>query len=258
MHILVTGGLGWTAHAILLAVRRFGYEVTVFDLPTAVWGDEVNELVTNVTLGSVEEFDAVYEAMSRVDAVVHLAVATGKGDYKTPDKPFSINVKGTYNVYEAARIHNVQKVVLMSEAAVHVPYAKNEIVDPLDVLRTANTNTREHLYDLTKSLQEHIAHDYATAYGLTSVVLRPGHIVDGRERVDPHGKDLQYLEYLRGGWVCRYDVATAVLKAIQLEFDEPYNAYHVVGSLQAWGRFNMERTENELEMIMGSRFEEFV
>ena len=58
----------------------------------------------------------------------------------------------------------------------------------------------EHLYDLTKHLQECIAQDYARNGELDVVVLRPWDMwwipVPG---FDPHGKSLDDVAYLRGG-----------------------------------------------------------
>ena len=36
---------------------------------------------------------------------------------------------------------------------------------------------------------------------MTAVVLRAGHIVDGRKRLDSNGKSLEGLDYAKGGWV---------------------------------------------------------
>ena len=46
----------------------------------------------------------------------------------------------------------------------------------------------------------------------------------------------------RGGWVCRYDLATAVEQAINLP-TAGYQAFHVVGSEEARAAFEIERTE---------------
>ena len=54
------------------------------------------------------------------------------------------------------------------------------------------------LYDLTKRLQEEIARDYCETHGMTTIVLRAGHIVDGRSEKDLKGRSLSTLTYCRG------------------------------------------------------------
>jgi nucleoside-diphosphate-sugar epimerase len=256
MRILVTGAFGWTARAILQALHDAGHEIVAFDLPDTKREQEILLLSKAVFRGSVADFHAVKAAMTGVKAVVHLAVAVGEGDYESSSVPFSTNVQGTYHVFEAARQQGVGKVVLMSEASVHLPRRPAEVVYATDPLKTADNDPAEHLYDLTKRLQEEIARDYAAAYRTNVVVLRAGHIVDGRAGVDPHGRPLAQVGYLRGGWVCHYDVATAVLKA--LTYPPPgYQAFNVVGSESARQAFEIERTERSLGMEFVVRFRDY-
>jgi len=114
----------------------------------------------------------------------------------------------------------------------------------------------DHLYDLTKRLQEEIAKDFADTLGMTTVVLRAGHVVDGREEVDPQGRPLRSIDYCRGGWVSRYDLASACLKALELR-RAGYSMYHVIGSTEAYGPFDVAMTEQELGLTFESRFEEY-
>lgn len=245
MKILITGGLGWTAQAIITELSA--HDLILFDLP----GTEGDAQGAAVVYGSVADDDAVRAVMSGVDTVVHLAVLTGSDHYQQPESAFRTNVLGTYNVLEAARRSGVQRVALMSEAAVHVPGPTNQIVAADTPLQTSSGD--DHLYDLTKRLQETIAHDYAQTYGLPVVVLRPGHIVDGRAGVDPRGRPLAEVTYLRGGWVCRYDVARAVAQAVIYDAD-PYAVFHIIGSESARQRFAVTLTEQALSFTIDERF----
>ena len=53
--------------------------------------------------GSVTDLAGVEDAAWSVEAIIHLAVAGGPNDYSCPKMPFSTNVLGTYNAFEAAR-----------------------------------------------------------------------------------------------------------------------------------------------------------
>ena len=86
---------------------------------------------------------------------------------------------------------------------------------------------------------------------MRAIALRSGHIVDGRARVDPHGTPLSELEYCRGGWICRYDLARVVVAALACDADG-YDAFHVIGSRDARERFDVDRTEE----VLGVRIRE--
>ena len=158
MNVLVTGAFGKTAVSIIETLNGAGHEIKGFDLPNASCPDETKGLLKNISLGSVEDFDQVEMATRNVDAVVHLAVAKGDGVYKEPDVPFKVNVKGTYNVFEASRRNGIRKIVQMSSAAVHVPLQKSEMLSATENWRSSIEDSP--LYDLTKRLQEEIAKEY--------------------------------------------------------------------------------------------------
>lgn len=254
MKVLVTGGMGWAALSILQALVKGGLTPIAFDLPGAKppQNDPIYEKI-QIIPGDIMKFSDVLRASREVAAIIHLAVVSDlEGLTAAAHLAFGVNVQGAWNVFEAARRNGVESVVLMSSAAVHTPPKKDEILG-------AETDWRgdpgkDHLYDLTKRLQETIARDFCETYGMRAVALRAGHIVDGETETDRRGRPLAEVEYCRGGWVCRRDLARAVLKA--LAYDQPgYSAFHVIGSAEAWGRFDLDRTEKLLGVKCRERFE---
>jgi nucleoside-diphosphate-sugar epimerase len=243
--ILVTGAGGWTAHPILDALLREGHEVVALDLPGyAYHGDGSLHPPVRWIGASVTDLAGVEEAARSVEAIIHLAVAVGPNDYYScPKMPFSTNLLGSYNVFEAARRQEVSKVVLMGSAPVHLAPLERGRVDARTRLPTSAGG--DHLYDLTKRLQEETARGFCETYEMEVVVLRAGHVVDGIKGVDAKGTPLGELQYCRGGWVCRHDLAEACLKA--LSFDaKGYHAFHIIGSREAREHFDIERTEEKL------------
>lgn len=187
--ILVTGAAGWTAHAILEVLADSGYQVAGLDLPTAPRPSGVGQWIA----GSVENLSEVQQAARSADALIHLAVAVGEDDYRQPAVPFATNVMGTYNVLEAARREHVPRVVLIGSAAVHLP------AGPLTADQWRSAPDDDHLYDLTKRLQEETARDFGQTFGMTTIILRAGHLVDSHAGTDPRGRPLAELHYARGG-----------------------------------------------------------
>jgi nucleoside-diphosphate-sugar epimerase len=254
MRVLVTGAGGWTAAAILLALAEAGHTLVGFDVSDPMRNSPAHQLLSRGFASDIGTLDEVRHAARGVDAIVHLAIAVDQESYRSPDLPFATNVRGTYNVFEAARCESVGKVVLMSEAAVHIDLQSGEKLDARTDWRSSTD--ADHLYDLTKRLQEEIARDYSETFGMPVVVLRAGHIVDGKEGVDANGQPLREISYCRGGWVCRYDLARACVKAVELAMPG-FTAFHVIGSVPARAHFDIDRTELELRMVCDQQFVDF-
>src|ERR1700694_2968981 len=120
MKVLVTGAFGWTARSVLETLRDNGHKITAFD-NGADCPAEVSSLATEIVRGDVRNHDDLSRALSGADAAVHMAVLSGEQAYEVAEPAFSANVLGTYNLFEAGRRQNVERVVLISEALVHLP-----------------------------------------------------------------------------------------------------------------------------------------
>ncbi len=251
MRILVTGAAGWTSAAILERLLSSSHEVVGFDLPDAAFAHNLRPLCADWREGDVAVSGDVETAIAGADALIHLAVAIDPSEYEVPPRAFRTNVLGTYNIFESARKKGVGKIVMMSSAPVHLA------VDPCgDGLSWRSSAGEDHVYDLTKRIQEVIAEDFCDTHSMSAATLRAGHIVDGREAVDPKGVPLVDLRYCRGGWVCRHDVAQACLGALRRDLDG-YELYCVIGAEKARANYDVDRTERELGFSFSSRFEEF-
>jgi uronate dehydrogenase len=105
-----------------------------------------------------------------VDAVVHLAVASGhEGEYEEcgfNQLRFDVNVKGTWNVLEAARCTAVRRFVYTSSLMVVWGYDPQAWVAGDAPPRPVGT------YAITKQLGEELCRHYARSSGLSVVCLR--------------------------------------------------------------------------------------
>ena len=251
MRILLTGANGWTAKAIVEELIAAGHTVIGLDLPD-VKGHTSPKNFEKLYSGSVSDYDFMLTAMQNIDVVVHLAVAVN-GGYDTPQIPFDVNVRGTANVFQAARQQGVKRVILMSSAPFHVEHSgKIHAVDD----RLQGTGG-DFMYDMTKCLQEDIASYYANTFNLSVITLRAGHIVDGKANLDPKGRSLDNIQYGRGSWICRYDLARAVDHALSYDMTG-YDAFHIIGADAARTRFDMQRTEEIFEFFPETRFEAYL
>ena len=100
MRVLITGASGFLGSHVAEELVRDGVTVRCLVRRTS----KVDFLRTlngvELVLGSVEQRDSLDEAAQGVDAVVH---AAGLVKAKSPDEFFDINVRGTFNMLEAAR-----------------------------------------------------------------------------------------------------------------------------------------------------------
>jgi nucleoside-diphosphate-sugar epimerase len=124
MGILITGGTGFlgshlTRHLVLEQGRD---DVVLFDnLPVTERIADVADRV-HIVRGDVLEIQQLLETMQRhdIDRVVHLAyLAGGEIDPGRAVPYVRVQCLGTVNVFEAARIHGVKRVVNASSVAVY-------------------------------------------------------------------------------------------------------------------------------------------
>jgi nucleoside-diphosphate-sugar epimerase len=102
-----------------------------------------------------------------VDVVIHLAGSPSpRAEFY--DTLLESNVKGTYNIFQAALERGCQRVVFGSSVQAVVGYPLDAQARPEDAVRPLN------MYGVCKCFSEATAHYYAHAKGLSSIVVRIG------------------------------------------------------------------------------------
>ena len=240
MKVVVFGAAGWVGRAILanLAGR---HEVRAVDLSPEAWdswkdvdGDwHGGEMIH----GDIADYGAVDRAVEGMDAVIHATVYASRapGAYGVDDEqPFLVNLKGLWNVLEAARQRQIRRVVHVGSC---------QVVHPEGVFFSAEVRRPDgSLYAVTKRLQEEMCRQYYEAFGLSIVVLRPCSIVDSRlgigksrGKLGPEGSGWS------SGWVCRHDLAEACRLAMEKE-DIEFDVLHTAGTTEAEESCNVRRS----------------
>ncbi|MDH4061279.1 MAG: NAD(P)-dependent oxidoreductase [Aquincola sp.] len=118
-----------------------------------------------IVLAALEDKAQVLALLQDVDAVVHMG---GVSTEQPWDPILAGNIVGMVNLYEAARLHRVPRIVFASSNHVTGFYRQDEVVSPQDPVRP------DGFYGLSKAFGENLAQLYWDKYGIETVSLRIG------------------------------------------------------------------------------------
>jgi len=164
--ILVTGGAGYIgSHCVKLLLRQ-GYEVVVLDnLSEGPREAVLSDHFVHGDLLDVQQLERVFSTYP-IEAVMHFAGLIRVGEsMSAADLYYRNNVTATINLLGQMRVHNVDRLIFSSSAAVYGNPARTPI--PEDAPKNPTS-----VYGRTKWLAEQIMSDYTLAYGLRYVALR--------------------------------------------------------------------------------------
>ncbi len=151
------------------------------------------------------DFDAMAAVMEDVNAVVHLGGTSREADW---DSVHANNIVGLYNVFEAARVNKVRRIVFASSHHVIGFYRREQRIADREPVRP------DCRYGVSKVFGEAVARLYADKHGISAVCLRIGCF-------RPRPTDLRML----GNWISPADMvelARCSLEAPDVHFEVVY------------------------------------
>jgi nucleoside-diphosphate-sugar epimerase len=171
--ILVTGGTGLVgAYAVGMLLDR-GERPVVFDVA-------LNERLLNavgvdpskVTLvrGDMMDLPAIISALrdNDCDRIIHLAAFLGEEVQRRPYSGVRLNFMGTVNVFEAARLEKVSRVIFPSSGTVYL----GSLGEGLTTIDESIPMNPPSVYAATKASCEFMGRAYAKRYGFEFICLR--------------------------------------------------------------------------------------
>ena len=169
MRVLVTGAAGYVGRHVTPALER-EHELRLADIQP-IRGD-----ARYVPLDLVDAA-AVRRAVAGMDAVLHLATASGFEGAVEDDaanrQRFAVNVEGTYNLLQAAAAAGVRRVVHTSSIMVTWGYLSQQQDGQPQGLIAGDAPPRPvGTYAVTKTLAEALCRHAAESAGLSIVCLR--------------------------------------------------------------------------------------
>ena len=191
MNFLVTGGAGFIGSHVCERLLLAGHAVWAFDDLNAFYDPRLKQRNLRDLQALARPFEFVQGDVTdraaldhllgsvRFDQIIHLAARAGvRPSLEEPALYQRVNVEGTVNLLEAARLNRVRKVILASSSSVYgvnskVPFAES---DPIFSAISP--------YAASKLACEALGHVYHHVYGLDVVMLRFFTVYGPRQRPD--------------------------------------------------------------------------
>jgi nucleoside-diphosphate-sugar epimerase len=183
---------------------------------------EPSKKVFQADIAKTEQVQEVFQLISSLTHVIHLA-----GDPRADadwDSIFLNNIGGTKNIYEAARLARVKRIVFASSN--HVTGAYEGFPPKLHLRKNPRMITvhdpirPDGFYGVSKAACEAIARMYFEVHGIESICLRIGSVT----REDDPGIDPRF----GSTWLSHRDLAQLVRKS--LSTDVKFGIYYGVSN----------------------------
>src|SRR5262245_7950433 len=208
--IVVTGGAGKAGRAVVRDLANAGREVLSVDL---VRHPDVpcEQLVADLT-----DYGEAIDALKEAEAVVHLAAIPAPG-LKPDELTFRVNVTSTYNVFAAAPLLGLRRVVwASSETVLGLPFDTPPRYAPID---EDHAPFPESTYSLSKVAGEAMAVQFSRWSGIPYVGLRFSNVMEPHdyERFAGFQDDPQLRRWNLWGYVDARDVAQACRLALDAD-----------------------------------------
>ncbi len=177
LSVLVTGGAGFIGSHLVRGLLAAGARVRVLD--NLVGGSEANlaEVAGQIDfmLGDITDLQQCRKAAAGMNIVFHLAaLGSVPGSVADPIRYNTVNISGTLNVLEAARLEKVRRVVYSASSSA---YGESPSLPKREDMKASPKSP----YAVGKYTGELYAGVYAQVYGLATICLRYFNVFGARQ-----------------------------------------------------------------------------
>jgi nucleoside-diphosphate-sugar epimerase len=177
--VLVLGGTGFIGGYITRALAADGRKVTAYarrgpspEIRAVLNKNSERITIANGSIANLPDLLAQVAAI-RPSAIVHVAANVDvPALLRDPYLAFTENVTGTINVFEAARLLGIGRVIFFSSIGV-LPPRRYEPIDVNHPLVLAHSGPGTGSYGAAKASGELFAYAYSQAYDLDIRIIRP-------------------------------------------------------------------------------------
>lgn len=174
-NIFITGGAGFIANTLIRNLIEQN-KITAYDnfhRDTLTGSDYANHQNLTVIRGDVLDAELLTKSMQGADLVIHAAAIAGIDTViKNPVKTMRVNMLGTANALEAARINKISDRLVdfsTSEVFGSMAFRATEAQETV----SGSAGEARWVYAVSKLAGEHLAHAYYKQYDLPVVTVRP-------------------------------------------------------------------------------------
>lgn len=180
MRVLIIGGTGFIGQRVVKKLYLKGETPIVMARRPKVLPEETQGKVESVA-GDVRVYSDVVKVIKdyKIDSIINAAyMLTGEGE-ANPYMASQVNSQGTCNVFEAARISGVKRVIFCSSIAA---YASQDLYGDRYVTEEEDLMKPNSIYGAAKVFNEFIASRFENKYGIEIPSVRIGAVYgSGRE-----------------------------------------------------------------------------
>lgn len=239
MKILLTGASGYLGQAFL---KELGHKYSI-----RVIGRKSVEGNLEFVKGDIRIYDNVLNAANGVDIIVHLAAFAPEVKKEARNQDFfDSNIKGTFNILQAAVDAKVKKIIYASSICA-VGYEGLE----LPVKENARPNPSDGMYGLSKYFGEQLCQSYTKWYGITTLCLRLATVVPKHEIIFP-------LDPNTPNWFGYVDIRD-VVQALDLAVETTnvkHGVFHICAE-NAFAKYDITEAKKRLGFNPAHNYEEF-
>jgi nucleoside-diphosphate-sugar epimerase len=196
MRVLITGGGGFIGYHLGKKFMDEGHEAVLYDVVSRTIdifekGQTLPRFVEGTVTDVARLMDAVRE--NHIEGIVHTAAMPKPITcIEQPMQSFEVNVKGTLNVLEAARMAHLRVVYLSTQGV----YGPTPDMQPLKEERRVNPIT---MYSCHKVASETMVEGYHLVYGVDAVTVRPSFVYGpGQNPQNPNAAYTWLVMAMRG------------------------------------------------------------
>lgn len=163
--ILITGGAGFIGSSLTKRLIGQGHSVTILDDFSTGLSSNIADLGVEVFEGSITSPSLVEKAAHNAEAIIHLAArGSVPRSLRNPRATFAVNVEGTLNICEVARVKSIP-LIFSSSSSVYGANTRdkkieNEWLSPLSP------------YAASKLSGEATVVSFARSFGIQTAVFR--------------------------------------------------------------------------------------
>jgi nucleoside-diphosphate-sugar epimerase len=182
LKVLVTGAAGRIGSHLSRGLLAEGHTVRAFGLAGDPGLARLADAGAQVFEGDLEAPDDLVPAVSGIDVICHLGAALTTHD-ASDDRFVDVNLRGTFNVLEAARQHapGIKRFVYTSSDAVYLSGDD----DHAEIIDEAHPQRPGTVYGATKVGAELLSRSFWKTYGIPITVMRPTATANPGEFVRP-------------------------------------------------------------------------